>query len=149
MCAAVISACLPTLRPFMQVAGRKLGLSRRSRNTESPDDPSFGRESASGKNTNNTMSSQNTALQRIESKAESRRSLGVNFYRLPEQTEMDEILLDVNEYSQTPQSKDGSKTSWYTPSTLEADTDRDDGQRGITPTGVTAMEPVYKINSFK
>lgn len=140
MCAAVISACLPTLRPSLRMAAVKMGFTRFQYATKS---------SASGAgsgNMNNTIGSSGTNPKSMSfATISGRRSIGNVFgagRRPLEDTEMHRIM-DDEERSYRPDewtlARDG-KGSSLSPSAIEMDTDRE---------GSITMQPVHKVSSNK
>lgn len=97
MCAAVISACLPTMLPIMQLVGIKLGL-RHPRSTKASTDPTPGSDS-------NPQDNRNPHLQSL--------------YHVPDDTELEDML-------DRQLSRQQSNKSFYPPSTVDMDVKRDE-----------------------
>ncbi|KAK2592588.1 hypothetical protein QQS21_009695 [Conoideocrella luteorostrata] len=144
MCAAVISANLPTLRPFLRTAASKLGITRSSDRRHHPStDPS---SSSGGKNTTGSRSTDRRSVPR-RAGSHHLQPADNTFYRLPEleHSDMDinGILTERIEYIFEPRCR--SKESWYTSTTPNGDTDR---ENSLTADAVE-LQPVYHINSWK
>lgn len=146
MCAAVISANLPTLRPFLRAAASKLGITRLSdRQRPSTTDPS---SSAGGKNTTGSGSTnQNVLAMPRRAEPPHIQTSNRTFYRLsePDLGDMDTDGILVERIEHTVDRRCRSKESWYTPTTPDGDTDGEDALRPE----VVELQPVYNMSSWK
>lgn len=129
MCAGIVSACLPTLRPVVALAFAKLGLERFdifSRHSVPSDDPNSGiaRSGLSSKEETNNSNSR-------RSKRESTKDA---FYRLPDHSDVEEdIMLESGHFDRADKLRSESKISKYEASSLDDATTEHDIQLETLP----------------
>ena len=128
MCAGIVSACLPTLRPVVALAFAKLGLERFdifSRHSVPSDEPGSGlpRSGHSGKEDANNSNSR-------RSKRESTKD---TFYRLPDNSDLEDILVDSGHFDRADKLRGQSKTSKYEVNSLDDGTTEHDIQLETLP----------------
>ncbi len=95
MCAGVISACLPTMRPVVIWVGQKLGVNHclPFRRGESR----AGKETNATTNSNHTAGSGNPRSHQAQAESTYRTESRTAFYRLHDDSEADSIMMDAAE----------------------------------------------------
>lgn len=136
MCAAVISANLPTFRPCLRVAANKLGFTRFQYKTETTSGQGSGKM-------NNTIGSGGKSLSFTAASA--RRSVGNVFGagRLPQDSDMHGIMDEEHgehgyRLNEWPAGSEGKATP--SASAVEVDTDRE---------GSITLHSIHKVSSAK
>lgn len=114
MCAGIISACLPTLRPVVAAAASRLGLEHympfyRQTHSSNSNDPvqTIGERSSRSKNDGNTLQSD--------------RGTSDAFYRLPDHSDLEDIMADTGHFDDNNKLRTESKLRRYKSTSIDTD----------------------------